>query len=321
MTFTKLEFTSETLPDGNPVEVMKDYLGREICQIDINLPDGATDIDYRLELHVSETARWGHWTQLAATHERTESLLVDGNDDVIATIADTPIFMRARGLEDFVVKPGDLLLLSQARATQFVLPKAASGWSMRIPLKFLQSLHPDLGEAPVRGILRQTPGMLLLRSYLKATALERFEDPEIVNMAAGHLRDLIALPLRNGGRAPEAAEGAISASRRKVIEADMIANLGKASLDLEWIANRQGVSVRQIQRLFANQGTSFSDELRRMRLEKAATILSDESNSGRTILSIAVELGFVDAPTFNRSFRRHFGFTPSELRPRPRASS
>lgn len=316
MTFTKLEFTSETLPDGDPIEVMKDYLGREICRIDINLPEGATAIDYRLELHLSEATKWGQWTQLAAHYERTDSLLVDGNDDVIATFADAPIFMRVHGAEDFIVKPGDLLILSQARNIQFTLPKAASGWSMRMPHKLLQAAVPNLGEAPVRGIPRQAPGMLLLRSYLKATALERFDEPGIAAMAARHLHDLLALPLRSEGVNTDSSEGIVSSSRRKIIETDMLAHLGRTNLDLNWIAARQGVSVRHIQRLFASQGTSFSDELRRMRLEKAATILSDERNNDRTILSIAMDLGFLDAPTFNRSFKRHFGFTPGELRPR-----
>jgi AraC-like DNA-binding protein len=317
MTFTKLEFTSETLPDGNAIEVMKDYLGREICHIEINLPEGATEIDYRLDLHVSETAKWGYWTQLAATHERTDKLREDGNDDVILTMADVPILMRSPGMEDFVVKTGDLLVLSQARSAQFTLPRAARGWSVRLPHRILHAAIPDLDEAPLRGVSRQAPGMFLLRSYVQATAQERFDDPSITAMAARHLQDLIALVLRGGDRhGGETVPGLVSSSRRKVIEADMLAHLGKPNLDLEWIAARQGVSVRHVQRLFASQGTSFSDELRRMRLEKAVAALSDERNADRTILSIAMDLGFLDAPTFNRSFKRHFGFTPGEMRPR-----
>lgn len=316
MTFAEVEFSPKTLPDGDAVEVMMDYLGRELCRIDINLPEGATGIDYRLALHMSETARWGHWAQLAATHERTDKLLEDGNDEVIVTMADAPIHMRSPGIEDFVVEPGDMLVLSQARETQFTLPRASRGWSMRISHKQLSAVIRDLGEAPLRAIPRKTPGMLLLRSYLQATAKERFDDEEIVAMAERHLQDLIALPLRAGGRNIESSEGPTAASRLKVIEADMQANLDRPGLDLEWIATRQRVTVRHVQRLFSGRGTSFSDELRRMRLERAAAILSDERNSDRTILSIAMDLGFVDAPTFNRSFKRHFGFTPGELRPR-----
>ena len=224
--------------------------------------------------------------------------------------------MRSSGVEDFV-DPGDMLILSQARSTRFTLPRASRGWSMRMPRKLLQAAVPDLGEAPLRAVSRKAPGMFLLRSYLKATALERFDDSDVTEMAAGHLRDLVALPLRGGdGGKSEAGEGVVSSSRRKVIEADMLAHLGNPNLDLEWVATRQGVSVRHVQRLFASRGTSFSDELRRLRLEKAAAILSDERNGDRTILSVAMDLGFVDAPSFNRSFKRHFGFTPGELRPR-----
>lgn len=317
MTFTKLEFTSETLPEGDHVEVLKDYLGREICHIDISLPEGARDIDYRLALHISDNARWGYWTQLPATHERTEKLLEDGNDDVIATMADTPILMRSRGVEDFVVEAGDMLVLSQARNSQFTLPRASRGWSLRLPRKLLEANVPDLGEAPLRAISSHAPGMRLLRSYLQATALEQFDDPDTTSMVARHLADLIALPLRRSkSGALEPSEDTVSASRRKAIEADMRSHLGNPDLDLDWIAARQGVSVRHIQRLFASSGTSFSNELRRIRLEAAASLLSDARHHERTILSVALDVGFADAPTFNRSFKRHFGVTPGEIRPR-----
>lgn len=316
MTFAKLEFSPRTLPAGDHIEAMKDYLGRELIRLDIHLPENRESIDYRLGLHTTDRSKWGHWSQLPVIYERSDHLRQDGSDDVIVTMIDGPVLMQSRGMEDFVAKPGELLVLSQAQYFKYTLLQPSTGWSMRLQHQDLREAIPDLEEAPLRAVPKRTPGMLLLRSYLHATARERFADQDTAAMAARHLRDLVALPIGRAEHRHESVEGAISSARRKVIEADMRANLGKPTLDLAWIAARQGVSARHIQRLFASQGTSFSDELRRMRLERALVILSDEANSSRTILSIAMDLGFVDASSFNRAFRRYFGFTPGEMRGR-----
>jgi AraC-like DNA-binding protein len=42
--------------------------------------------------------------------------------------------------------------------------------------------------------------------------------------------------------------------------------------------------------------------------------LTDPNSRDRTILSIAMDAGFSDQSWFNRSFRRHFGATPSDVR-------
>ncbi len=317
MPFAEVEFSPRTLPDGDPIEVMKDYVGRELIRLDIDLPDEATRLDYRLGLHVSESVQWGHWSTVPVTYERSDRLREDGNDDVMAAIVDGPIVMRSPGVEDFVVEPGQLLLFSQARRFRYSLPRFTRGWSMRLPHSLVKAAMPDIGEAPLRAVAKDAPGLFLLRSYLRATSLERFDAPDICEMAGRHLKDLIVLALSGGeSRAAETLAGTISLSRRKTIEADMLANLDMPHLDLKWVAARQGVSPRHVQRLFEAQGTSFSDELRRLRLEKAAEMLADPRCRHRTILSISMDLGFADAPVFNRSFKRHFGFAPSEMRHR-----
>ncbi|MFT3810492.1 MAG: helix-turn-helix transcriptional regulator [Micropepsaceae bacterium] len=317
MSFAEIEFSPRTLPDGDPIEVMKDYVGRELIRLDIDLPEADARLDYRLGLHVSPSAQWGHWSTVPVVYERSADLLDDGNDDVMAAIVDGPIVMRAPGVEDFVVEKGQMLLFSQARRFQYALPRTTRGWSIRLPHSLVKALTPDIGEAPLRAIAADAPGLILLKSYLRATALERFEAPDICDMAGRHLKDLVALAIRGRERRPpEALQGAVSVARRRAIEADMLAHLHMPDLDLAWIAARQGVSPRHVQRLFEAEGRSFSEVLRALRLEKAAAMLADRRHDHRTVLSIAMDAGFADAPGFNRSFKRHFGFTPGELRPR-----
>ena len=57
-----------------------------------------------------------------------------------------------------------------------------------------------------------------------------------------------------------------------------------------------------------------SHHLLEKRLEKAAALLRDGDWRDRKIADIALAAGFNDLSHFNRSFRRRFGATPSDLR-------
>ncbi|PDT76303.1 helix-turn-helix domain-containing protein [Bradyrhizobium sp. C9] len=50
------------------------------------------------------------------------------------------------------------------------------------------------------------------------------------------------------------------------------------------------------------------------RLTSAHRLLTDRLWDERSISSIAFEAGFGDLPCFNRTFRRRYGATPSEIR-------
>lgn len=66
--------------------------------------------------------------------------------------------------------------------------------------------------------------------------------------------------------------------------------------------------------MFAAEGTSFSEYLLVERLAQAHRLLGDRRFANRTISGIAFELGFGDLSYFNRTFRRHYGMTPSDVR-------
>lgn len=91
-------------------------------------------------------------------------------------------------------------------------------------------------------------------------------------------------------------------------------HLGDASLEVADVAASQHVSLRYLQRLFSEHGTSVSAWIRRRRLERCRAELSDASLSGRPIAAIAARWGFPDASAFSRAFRAASGVSPSEFR-------
>jgi len=107
--------------------------------------------------------------------------------------------------------------------------------------------------------------------------------------------------------------GARSA-RLLAIKSDIAENAGSATLSINDVAARHGVSTRHIRRLFEGTGTTFSAYAREQRLLMASRMLSDPRHHQRPIGAIAFDSGFGDLSYFNRVFRQRFGATPTEIR-------
>jgi AraC-like DNA-binding protein len=96
-------------------------------------------------------------------------------------------------------------------------------------------------------------------------------------------------------------------------EATEIVDLEYGSdLSLDEIARRVASSRRQLQRAYAEIGhTTFRDHLTRVRMEKAAQLLSGR---GMTVREVAHRVGYRQPAQFAKAFRRHLGVAPSDYR-------
>ena len=85
-----------------------------------------------------------------------------------------------------------------------------------------------------------------------------------------------------------------------------------SDLSLDEIARRVASSRRQLQRAYAEiGGTTFRDHLTRVRMEKAAGLLSAR---GMTVRDVAHRVGYRQPAQFATAFRRQLGVAPSDYR-------
>ena len=83
----------------------------------------------------------------------------------------------------------------------------------------------------------------------------------------------------------------------------------EAPLSPRELAEIAGVSLRQLERLFAHHlGTTIQRHYQRTRLEHARVLLRQTTKSVR---EIALAAGFLVPTQFSRSYRRHFGIAPA----------
>jgi AraC family transcriptional regulator of adaptative response / methylphosphotriester-DNA alkyltransferase methyltransferase len=91
---------------------------------------------------------------------------------------------------------------------------------------------------------------------------------------------------------------------------------GDPDLSLAEVAHEIATSRRQLQRALAEVGgTSFSRELQRIRMIRAAQLLA---GGKLPVQTVATAVGYRQAAQFAKVFRRHHGVSPSSFRRQPK---
>jgi len=131
-------------------------------------------------------------------------------------------------------------------------------------------------------------------------AIETYNpNPDVYNILA---KDLIKNETFNLG---------LNTSRR--IKSFILARIEKEVPSQEDAAQHLNLSISSLKKQLASEDTGFKKILNNVRMEKAASLLQDDSLS---ISVIAERLGFTYTNNFTRAFKRWSGFTPLQFKER-----
>lgn len=100
--------------------------------------------------------------------------------------------------------------------------------------------------------------------------------------------------------------------RLRDIKSYVKSNLGDPTLCAESTSYRFGLSIRTLNRLFSNSGTTFNKWLWKVRIEECHEKLKFDSNA--KITDIIYDTGFSDPSHFYRLFKQAYNKTPKEIR-------
>ncbi len=92
--------------------------------------------------------------------------------------------------------------------------------------------------------------------------------------------------------------------------------LGNERLNAQSVADAQGVSRRYLDELFSRFGHRIETWIWERRLQRAADMLVAVDQGRRTLLQIALDVGFKSPSHFSRSFTKRFGMSPRNYRHR-----
>ena len=123
-------------------------------------------------------------------------------------------------------------------------------------------------------------------------------------MSEGALRIAVGLPQESRG-----------AVRRREIFQEAVAAIEESyehcSLTVAELARNIFTSKRQLQRAFAEAGTSFQETLHAVRMERAAQLLVESS---LPVTAIAPRVGYRQPTQFAKAFKRYYELAPTQLR-------
>lgn len=311
--FISYRFSTRELPERMRVPLWRERFGRCIVHADI---EPFPDIPFRAEatLQAIPGLRTIALKGSSMRFERSQANIVDGDDSVgIIVCSPSRSQMSQRG-QEIELRAGDAIALLHAEPATVTY---VEGWQfgLAVPRDALMQRVRDVEALTMRPISHRTEALRLLMTYLKSTFKESaLVVPKLRDTVVTHIHDLAALAI--GGCAPlgESSASAVVAARHHAVLDHIATHFQDPGLSLEIVARRQGISPRYLQRLMASSGTSFTERVNELRLQRAFELVSGRHTSAQRISDIALEVGFSDVSHFNRLFRARFGVSPRGVR-------
>ncbi|MFF2363922.1 GlxA family transcriptional regulator [Streptomyces sp. NPDC058122] len=196
--------------------------------------------------------------------------------------------------------------------------RAATHWRLAAELaRSFPAIDVDQDSIFVRDGRTITSAGVTSGIDLALSLVEEDFGPEVARAAAKYLVVFMARP---GGQSQFSVRQTARQPRHSTLRAalDAITADPAGDHDLDTLARRTGVSVRQLTRLFrAELGTTATHFVEHTRIEAAQTLLE----SGTDALDVvARRSGFGSEETLRRAFQRRLGVTPGAYRARFRTT-
>jgi AraC-like DNA-binding protein len=313
--YSTSRFSTDDLPERDRVSRWREVCGRAMMRVDME-PDRDYPFHCAAELRQLPNLALATITTTPNTLTRSRDLIADGNDSFIVVAAGAGRAQIAHKGEVHIIDSDCGWLIPSDEPTETIVRSPSRFVSLSIPASNLLPKVSGLNRAMTP--IANRDALRLLVGYLGYLSQDiGLSTPEMRHLVAGHIYDLavLAIGAREDARAHHRG---LRVARLHAIKADILANLGSHNLSADNVAFGQGVTSRYVRKLFEMDGTSFSEFVLSKRLERAAGFLRDPRYCAQTISAIAFECGFSDLSYFNRTFRRRFGATPSDVREQAR---
>ncbi|WP_395364416.1 helix-turn-helix domain-containing protein [Streptomyces sp. YH02] len=215
-----------------------------------------------------------------------------------------------------LLEPNDLVFCDPARQDLLQFGEDCQMIFFRVPRCYLGVTEPELNRVlgvPVRG--GEGLGALASGFLTALAAKEEFSRSTIGDRRARtavHLLSVLVMELLETDTT-DAADDASGAGNEMLsrIHAHIEERLMDPDLSPESIARAHHISVRYLQKLFQNDGSTVSQWVRQRRLESCRFELG-RSHRRITMAAVAHRWGFSSPSHFSRTFRGAYGMSPSE---------
>ena len=253
----------------------------------------------------------GAGTATAHVARRSPALAArEGIDAVLLARFSQPFAYTCGPLAQAAFLPGDTLVAPMDAAFECLHPTAGAMQTLWVQRAAL----PALLDGPAQRI-GGSGHLDLLFGYAASIQRQGALDAALAVQAASHLTDLLALALgARGDTAQQARQRGERAARLAALRAHVAHSYRDPQLSVAHLAHQHHMSMRQVQRLFEETGSTFTACLQSHRLAHVRRALADPARAGLRIATLAYEAGFSDLAAFNRLFKQRYGAAPGQVR-------
>jgi len=247
-------------------------------------------------------------------HRRTTHFANEKDSSLLITIPQKDDVHFDQASRESRCRPGSFLVERGDMPYEFWHGRPNKLWVLKVPTS---SVRSRLGATDRLGSLTfdATSG---LGSYFVGAVRNTIQCIGGINdtardMAGQHLLDLLCLSIRSDDRILDSNSSTIRAAHLQRAEQFIRDNLANPNLNSQLVAESCGISLRYLQRLFAETEHSIVGYIRDKRLTRCDEALR-MANETSTVANIAYKWGFYDQAQFCKHYRTRFGCTPTQTR-------
>lgn len=295
-------FSTAGLPASERVALWEQHNARALvglsCKTIDDAPLAATELNLALpNLHFAHVTGSPHLVERSA---REISHRPTGSAVLYIAMAGEAFFYSTGGTR--VLRPGQAVLCDADRPFARGFSQGLKEFVLKIPHGALQELTGSTPEQPEFFDLSDGAAADALRALtrlMRASMDEPTDARRAEQQALGLLGALIT-----GG----------SGNHLDTARAIIDLHLRDPNLSAARIADRIGISERQLSRVFNRAGLSVARYILDRRLELARELLRSTGSVRSSIAEIARDCGFVSPSHFTRTFKRRYETTPADIR-------
>lgn len=299
------------------------YWADMVCETYVRLGcDGSGGRNFAGEIRRTRLGRSRISWAAADAHTLIRSrrhIALAGENDMLVSVqlgGETGLSQDGR---DVHLVTGDFALYDASRQYRLHFPNRIRQLVLQVPRDELVARLGRPEAYCARAVRRKSGFARLLVAYLSASRTvvdsvspsQRLEiERHTLDLLSWGLSRATGLPSTN----PELSDARYLALLQVKQQIDQC--LRDPGLNIQQVARAIGRSARDINRLLAEEGPSFSTYVRDRRLNRCRQDLDDPAHRHRSISQIAYFWGFNDAAYFSRAFRNKYQTSPREYRNR-----
>ncbi|WP_323019176.1 helix-turn-helix domain-containing protein [Pararhodobacter sp.] len=213
-----------------------------------------------------------------------------------------------------LLQPGDMAIYDSTQPYLIDLGDGFAKTVIQLPRERLLARLPlarMMGGQRIDG--QSGIGKLVRENILTFAETMDGRDPAVTALLQDIVIDLVATGLASvaDGHLDLASPEQLILIRARSYISDTVTD---PELNRSKVAEHIGLSVRRLNDIFAKDGSSISEEIRRQRLERVAADLRDPRLQGLSISEIAMRCGYENLQHFSTLFRSAHGVSPRAWR-------